>query len=510
MRLLNIGFILLKHGLDEIVLAMHILYPLRFLWMVSPFRWARRHLKPRGVRIREALEELGPLFVKLGQLLSARSDLIPEDILQELARLQDRVPAFCGQIASACVREALGQPLDQVFKHFDLNPLASASIAQVHAATLLDGREVVVKVLRPNVRKMIRRDIDLIKKIAKLAERYSKKARGFKPREIASEFESSLNLELDFMREAANASQLRRNFKHSSILYVPEIHWSLTKSTVLVMERIYGIPIYEVALLKQMGFDLKKLAERGVELFFTQVFRDCFFHADMHPGNLFVSMENPVSPKLITIDFGIMGTLGAEDHGYLARNFFAFLKRDYRRVAELHLESGWINPGVRLDEFEAAIRAVCEPIFERPLKDISVGQLLLRLFQTAAQFHINIQPQLILLQKTLLTVEGLGRNLYPDLDLWETARPFLEQWMKKQTGPRALLYRLKEHGPFLLEKLPDLMTLIHKALHKIAYAECGIRPHVQPFAPLRTSGTISIVDVFLGIVLGISLCLFCI
>jgi ubiquinone biosynthesis protein len=496
-RLVHISYLLLKHGLDEIILAIPLFRPLRFLLILSPFRWTERYQKPRAIRIREALEELGPIFVKLGQLLSTRSDLIPEDIIKELVRLQDQVAPFCGEIAKNKVTRALGQPLDHIFKQFEVQPLASASIAQVHAATLLDGREVVVKILRPNIGKMIERDVDLMKVVARLVKRYSKTAKQFKPLEIVTEFENALNFELDLLREAANASQLRRNFIHSTLLYVPEIHWQFTKATVLVMERIYGIPIYNIELLRQRGVDLKRLAERGIEVFFTQVFRDCFFHADMHPGNIFVSTENPASPQLIAIDFGIVGTLGANDQRYLAENFLAFLKRDYRRVAELHRESGWIDPTVRLDEFESAIRTVCEPIFERPIKDISMGQLLLRLFQTASKFQINIQPQLILLQKTLLTIEGLGRELYPDLDLWQTARPFLEKWIKTQMGPRALLQKIKAYGPFWLERLPELPNLVYGALFNLAHVEA--RPVVTP-QPLRKASKI---DILFGILLGI-------
>lgn len=500
-RLLHINYILLKNGLDEVVLAIHFFRPLHLLLILSPFCWIKRYQEPRAIRVRKALEELGPIFVKLGQLISTRPDLIPEDIIKELSKLQDRVTPFCGELAKNMTTIALGRPLDQIFKHFQVQPLASASIAQVHAATLLDGREVVVKILRPNIEKMIERDIDLIKTIARFAKRYSKVARRFKPLEIVAEFEHTLRCELDLMREAANASQLKRNFKNSPILYIPEIYWQFTKPTVIVMERIYGIPIYNIELLKKMGFDLKRLAERGIEIFFTQVFRDCFFHADMHPGNIFVSMENPASPQLITIDFGIVGTLNPKDQRYLAENFIAFLKRDYRRVTELHLESGWINPTIRLDEFEAAIRSVCEPIFERPIKEISMGQLLLRLFQTASRFQINIQPQLILLQKTLLTIEGLGRELYPELDLWQTAKPFLEKWIKTQMGPRAAFRKMKAYGPFWLEKLPELPNLMYNALSNLAH----IQPHAQPLAPFQDTKKSSKIDISFGILVGIGL-----
>jgi len=467
-RLLNISYVLLKHGLDEIVSETHLFRGLRFMVFFSPFRYTSTRQKPRAIRIREALEELGPIFVKFGQLLSTRPDIFPEDIIKELRLLQDQVPPFSGQLATRMVEAALGQPLDHYFQIFDKEALASASVAQVHAATLLDGRTVVVKVLRPHVQRIVQGDIALLKTIANLAQRYSKRARQFKPREIVFEFEKALTFELDLMREGANASQLRRNFTSSRLLYVPKIYWEFSKNNILVMERIYGIPIHQISFLKQQGFNLKKIAEACVEVFFTQVFRDCFFHADMHPGNLLVSQNSPQIPSLIAIDFGIMGSLNPADQRYLAENFLAFFKRDYRRVAELHLKSGWIPANTRLDEFEASIRTVCEPMFEQPIREISIGKLLLRLFQTAAQFEINIQPQLILLQKTLLNIEGLARALYPDLDLWQTARPLLENWMKTQVGPRAFFRELKNNSPYFLEKLPELPELLYRFLSKQA------------------------------------------
>lgn len=465
-RLLNISYVLLKHGLDEIVSETHLFRGLRFIVFFSPFRYTSARQKPRAIRIREALEELGPIFVKFGQLLSTRPDLLPEDIIKELRLLQDKVPPFAGEIAVLMVENALGQPLNRYFQKFDTEALASASVAQVHAATLLDGRAVVVKVLRPHVQETVQGDIDLLKTIAALAQRYSERARQFKPKEMVFEFKKALTFELDLMREGANASQLRRNFAKSRLLYVPKIYWEFSKNNILVMERIYGIPIHQISFLKQQGFNLKKIAEACIDVFFTQVFRDCFFHADMHPGNLLVSKHNPQTPSLIAIDFGIMGSLNPADQRYLAENFLAFFKRDYRRVAELHLKSGWIPPHIRLDEFEASIRTVCEPIFEQPIREVSIGKLLLRLFQTAEQFEINIQPQLILLQKTLLTVEGLARELYPDLDLWQTAGPLLENWMKTQVGPRAFLRQLRSEGPYLLEKLPELPDLLYRVLSK--------------------------------------------
>lgn len=467
-RLGCIAFVLLKHGLDEIVLETHLFRPLRFFVFFSPARWNGKLRKPRGIRIREALEELGPIFVKFGQVLSTRMDMLPEDIIQELVKLQDQVSPFSGDKAEAMTLQALGKPMATVFQCFDKTPLASASIAQVHAAILLDGREVVVKILRPNIEKVITRDVALMQQVARLADRYWKQAKNFRPKDIVLEFKRSVTEELDLMREAANASQLKRNFQQSNLLYIPEIHWALSRKNILVMERIYGIPISNIRALKQKGVDFKVLSERIVNIFFTQVFRDCFFHADLHPGNLLVAAENPKMPSYIAVDFGIIGTLGPQDQRYLAENFLAFFKRDYRRVAELHIESGWVPHKTRIDEFEAAVRTVCEPIFERPLKELSIAQTLLNLFQIAHRFKMNIQPQFMLLQKTLLNVEGLGRQLYPELDLWQSARPVLESWMKNQMGPKSFMRELKHNGPYWLEKLPLLPELLYKALHQLA------------------------------------------
>lgn len=509
-RLVHINFILLKYGLDDIVLKTHLFRPLRFFIYLSPTRLRKIQHIPRGIRIREALEELGPIFVKFGQVLSTRVDAVPPDIVRELVLLQDKVPPFCGITAERIIAHALGMPLEQAFQSFDTTPLASASVAQVHAATLLDGRAVVVKVLRPNAQKIIDRDVALLKTIANLAHRYWKASRRFKPKEMVKEFEKNLKDELDLMREAANASQLRRNFKDSALLYVPEIHWPLTKNNILVIERVYGVPISNIEQLKQLGIDVKMLASHLIEIFFIQAFRDCFFHADMHPGNIWVSTKNPVSPQCIAMDFGIMGTLSPNDQRYLAENFLAFFKRDYRRVAELHQESGWIPSMVRIDEFEAAIRTVCEPIFERPLKDISFGNMLLRLFQTATQFKINIQPQLILLQKTLLNVEGLGRQLDPDLDLWNTAKPLLENWMKTQIGPQALLRKIKNKGPYWLEQLPDIPGFLYRILSNMATSSPGsLATNVnQEWGIMKETKEAerhskSVRDVSLGILLGI-------
>ncbi|MBT6272829.1 MAG: ubiquinone biosynthesis regulatory protein kinase UbiB [Chromatiales bacterium] len=463
-RLFNINIVLLRHGLDEVVLATHFLRPIRFVHRLLPWNWFHRVHEPRAVRIRRALEDLGPIFVKFGQILSVRRDLLPEDLATELSRLQDNVPPFDGRQARAIVEAAYGETLDNVFATFEETPLASASIAQVHAATLPDGRDVIVKVVRPGIREVIKRDVALLHFIATRAERYWAEARRLRPRDVVREYEETLLDELDMMREAASASQLRRNFEQSDLLYVPEVHWPLTRRDVMVMERIHGIPVSDLKALDEAGIDKRELAERGVEIFFTQVFVDNFFHADMHPGNIFVSPLGEALPRYIAVDFGIMGTLSPEDQRYLAENFVAFFNRDYRRVAELHIESEWVPRDTRVDQFEAAIRSVCEPIFERPLKDISFGHLLVRLFQTAQRFHMEVQPQLVLLQKTLLNIEGLGRQLYPELDLWVTAKPFLERWMRGRLGPRAVLGELGRHAPQWGEMLPRLPGLAHDVL----------------------------------------------
>jgi ubiquinone biosynthesis protein len=450
----------MRHGLDEVVLATHLFRPVGFLAYLSPWRWFREKDVPRAVRIRRVLEDLGPIFVKFGQLLSTRRDLLPDDIATELARLQDRVPSFPGDQARAIVEKAYKKPLSELFASFDVEPLASASIAQVHAAQLLSGENVVVKIVRPGIESTIRSDLELLYTLADLAERYWKEAKRLRPLEVVSEYEKTILDELDLMREAASASQLKRNFEDSSLLYIPEVHWPLTRANVMVMERISGTPISDTRRLLRIGVDLKQLAENGVEIFFTQVFMHNFFHADMHPGNIFVSPQG----QYIAVDFGIMGTLSPEDQRYLAGNFLAFFHRDYRKVAELHVESGWVPAGTRIDEFESAIRTVCEPIFDRPLRDISFGHLLLRLFQTARRFNMQVQPQLVLLQKTLLNIEGLGRQLYPELDLWQTAKPFLERWMSEQLGVRSLVKSLKDNSTFWTEKFPEMPQLLYDAL----------------------------------------------
>lgn len=466
-RIIRIQFVLMRYNLDEFIFAVPWLYPFRFLSYFNPWYWLVKDKLTRGERIRMALEELGPIFIKAGQVISTRTDLLPDDVAEEIAKLQDRVPPFSGQIAKQIVEQALKSPLENIFIEFNLTALASASIAQVHPAKLLDGSDVVVKVLRPNIKKSIDRDLDLLGALARLAERYWKHTRQFKPQEIVDEIAHTLSDELDLMREGANASQLRRNFLNSPYLYIPEVFWDYCRTNVLVLERIEGIPIHNIAALRVAGVNMKKLAERGVEIFFTQVFRDSFFHADMHPGNIFVSREHVDDPQYIAVDFGIVGSLTTKDQRYLAENMLAFFKRDYRRVAELHLASGWLSAGARVDQFEGALRAVCEPIFERPLKDISFGILLLRIFQTAQSYNINIQPQLILLQKTLLNIEGVGRQIYPELDLWATAAPFLEKWIKKQVGWRAFFRRVRDNLPYWSEQLPDLPELVHEVLIKM-------------------------------------------
>ncbi|WP_454784893.1 ubiquinone biosynthesis regulatory protein kinase UbiB [Legionella sp. WA2024007413] len=459
-RLIHINYVLAKNGLDNVVVSLRLFAPLRFIVYLNPWNWFRKEQLTHGEALRKSLEVLGPIFIKFGQALSTRPDILPLDIAIELSKLQDKVPPFPSEQAMAIIEKAYGMSPYEVFAEFDSIPLASASMAQVHAATLKTGEEVIVKVLRPNMRRIIEQDLSIMHTIAKWADRYWPEIRRLKPKEIVTEFEHTLIDELDLLREAANAAQLRRNFEHSPILYIPEVYWDYSRSNVMVLERIHGIPVSDLVSLQAHGVDIKKLAERGVEIFFTQVFRDCFFHADMHPGNIFVSYKNPKDPQYICIDFGIMGTLNDNDKRYLAENLLAFFNRDYRRVAELHVESGWVARDTRVDEFESGIRTVCEPIFEKPLKDISFAQVVLRLFQVARRFHMEVQPQLILLQKTLLAVEGLGRQLYPDLDLWATAKPFLEKWVRDQIGPKAFFTQLKRNLPFLAEQLPHMPKLL--------------------------------------------------
>lgn len=418
-------------------------------------------------------------------MLSTRRDLLPHDIADELAKLQDRVPPFPGREAREVVERTLGKPVGELFQEFSEVPLASASIAQVHAARLKDGREVVVKVLRPGVQRIIRSDLDLLYLIAGLAERYWRDARRLRPREVVSEYERTILDELDLMREAANAAQLRRNFEGSTLLYVPEVHWPLTRHNVMVMERIRGVPVSDIATLTARGTDMQKLAENGVEIFFTQVFKHNFFHADMHPGNIFVNVDDPKDPHYVAVDFGIVGTLTPRDQQYLAENFLAFFNRDYRRVAVLHVKSGWVPADTRVNEFESAIRTVCEPIFNRPLKDISFGQLLVRLFQTARRFNMEVQPQLVLLQKTLLNIEGLGRELYPDLDLWKTAKPLLEDWVREQMGLKTTFKRLRAGLPAMRELLLETPGRINTILQQLSEGKLQVGMESDELKHLR-------------------------
>jgi ubiquinone biosynthesis protein len=456
LRLAKIFWIASRFGLDEFALD-------------SGSRWARvfnalfffRTLsEPRGVRLRRALETLGPIFVKFGQVLSTRRDLLPQDIADELAKLQDQVPPFPGELAVAEVERALGKPLAQLFERFEPQPVASASVAQVHFAVLPGGVEAAVKILRPGMLPIVLEDLALLEAGAGLIERFWADGKRLRPREVVAEFSRHLFEELDLMSEAANASQLRRNFPDSPMLVVPEVYWDWCTSTVMTMQRMHGTPVSQVDELRRQGVDIPKLARTGVEIFFTQVFRDGFFHADMHPGNILVTPEG----RYVALDFGIMGTLTEADKQYLAQNFLAFFRRDYRRVAQAHLEAGWVPADTRVDEFESAIRAVCEPIFDRPLKDISFGRVLLRLFQTSRRFNVEIQPQLVMLQKTLLNIEGLGRQLDPDLDLWKTAKPYLENWMREQVGFKGLVRTLRKEAPHWAAVLPELPRLLHRAL----------------------------------------------
>lgn len=481
MRLIHINWVMMSHGLDEIVLKTHLFRPIRYLAYLSPTYWFQRAKEPRGVRIRRTLEDLGPIYVKFGQTLSTRKDLLPEDIAEELVKLQDRVPPFSTETARAIIEQQLGQTVEEAFDEFDPQPLASASVAQVHTARLKTGEQVIVKVLRPDIEDKIHSDVGLLYELAKLAERFWSDARRLRAVEVVAEFEKTILDELDLLREAANASAIRNNFKDSDSLYIPEVHWPLTRRKVMVMERIHGVPIGDMQALRAGKADFKKLAERGVEIFFTQVFRDNFFHADMHPGNIFVDLPD----KYLAVDFGIVGSLSDSDQRYLAENFLAFFNHDYRKVARMHIESGWVLPNTRLEEFEAAIRSVCEPIFEKPLKDISFGLLLLRLFQTARRFDMVVQPQLVLLQKTLLNIEGLGRELYPDLDLWQTAKPFLENWFKERVGPAAKVKELLGKFPEITEQLPEIPNLIFQTLQSNAHMQQQLLQHNQQMAQLR-------------------------
>ncbi|MCO5368042.1 ubiquinone biosynthesis regulatory protein kinase UbiB [Pseudomonas alliivorans] len=470
-RLFRIQRVVIRYRLDDLLFALPLPWWMLAVRFVLPWRWLPRSKSElsRGARFRLALQDLGPIFIKFGQLLSTRRDLLPEDIADELMLLQDRVPPFDQNLAIKLIEEQLGAKICDVFSRFDETPLASASVAQVHAARLKTGEEVVVKVVRPGLKPIIGQDLAWLFILARTAERVSADARLLHPVQVVMDYEKTIYDELDLLREAANSSQLRRNFEGSELLYVPQVYWDWCRPKVLVMERIYGIQVTDLATLADQRTDMKLLAERGVEIFFTQIFRDSFFHADMHPGNIFVSTVSPWSPQYIAIDCGIVGSLTPEDQDYLARNLFAFFKRDYRRVAQLHIDSGWVPAETKLNEFEAAIRTVCEPIFEKPLKDISFGQVLMRLFQTARRFNMEVQPQLVLLQKTLLNIEGLGRQLYPELDLWSTAQPYLERWMRERVSPKTLVSNLQSQ----VEQLPHIANMTRDLLERLS------RPHAS-------------------------------
>ena len=490
-RLLRIISVSLRFGLHELALEHERARGVR-KWLPA---WAhRRHVTPRAVRLRRALEALGPMFVKFGQVLSTRRDLLPTDIADELARLQDRVPPFPVEDVLATLQRVYGRPVDEVFLRFDRVPTASASVAQVHLAQLPNGVDVAVKVLRPGISAVIANDLALMHAAASFIERVWSAGKLLKPHAVVAEFEKHLANELDLMREAANASQLRRNFEHSPLLLVPEIYWDYCAEEVMVMQRMHGTPVNQIEALREQGVDIQRLARAGVEIFFTQVFRDGFFHADMHPGNILVSREG----RYVALDFGIMGTLNESDKHYLAQNFLGFFRRDYHRVAVAHIESGWAPPDTPVEEFEAAIRAVCEPVFDRPLKEISFGRVRLRLFQTSRRFNIHVQPQLVLLQKTLLNIEGLGRQLDPDLDLWVTAKPFLERWMSEQIGWRGFVRRLQHEAPGWAIALPQLPRLLHQSLARASSHE----PTVAELAMLnerrRTNVLLTVISLLLA------------
>ena len=468
-RMISIQRVLVRHGLDEVITATHFLRPLRFAFYLFPR--AKDVSEPLGKRIRLALIELGPIFVKFGQALSTRRDLLPPDIADELALLQDRVPPFPAEEAVEILDKAYGKPVTEVFPRFDREPLAAASIAQVHTAALPDGTEVIIKLLRPGVRALIDRDLDVLYALATLADKYWEPSQRLRPVEVVEEYEKTIIDELDLMREAANTVQLKRNFAGSDLLYVPEIYYDFCRPEVMVQERINGIPISDMDALRKAGTNIQALAENGVEIFFTQVFRHNFFHADMHPGNIFVIVDDPDKPRYAAVDFGIVGTLSASDQKYLAGNFLAFFDRDYHRIARLHVDSGWVPADTRVDELESAVRSVCEPIFNKPLSEISFAQVVIRLFETARRFNMEVQPQLILLQKTLFNIEGLGRELYPELDLWKTAHPILRQWMADQVGPRAAIARIREDLPQISEALRELPGVVRHLADQISRDE---------------------------------------
>jgi ubiquinone biosynthesis protein len=491
-RLLRISSILARYRLDDLLAATHLYRPMKFLRVLAPWTIIKGMAdKPRGERLRLALSDMGPVYVKFGQIVSTRRDLVPADIADELALLQDQVPPFPGEQAVAIIEKALGKPVAELFTDFDHKPLASASIAQVHAATLPDGREMVVKVVRPGIRRLLRRDIDLLMSIAQLAEKYMEGGARVRPPEFVREFEAFVFDELDMTREAANASVLRSNFKGSKDLYVPEIYWPYCREQILVLERIHGVPVNDIEKLRELGVDLERLAKRGIRVFYTQVFRDNLFHADMHPGNIFVDVTNPKDASFIALDFGIVASLTPKDLYFISENFVALFNRNYFRVAQLHIDAGWVPPDTRVDELEAAVRAVGEPNFARPLNEISFGQLMLKLFQVAYRFKLNIQPQLIMLQKTLLNIEGLGRDLYPALDVLAVAKPELEAIMREKHGLDTTAKELRERLPGWLSQAPEMPGLLHEYLQQATTGRLTSKLDSSDLASLRREIEIS-------------------
>lgn len=485
-RLLQIQRVLVRHGLDQYLHGSRLFGPVRWLFYLSPATWfERRRNGDRGVRIRLALEELGPIFMKLGQVLSTRRDLLPPDIADELAKLQDRVPPFPSEVALDIVAKVYGRSANEVFATFESEPLAAATIAQVHSATLKDGRKVVVKIVRPGIRELIERDLKVMYALAELALRYWSEGHRLRPVELVCEYEKTILDELDLMREAGNASQLKRNFAGSNLLYVPEVYWDYCRKNLMVMERIEGVLISNIEELKRRRVNIERLSENGVEIFFTQVFRHNFFHADMHPGNIFVLTDDPEHPRYAAVDFGIVGTLDPSDQYYLAENLLAFFDHDYRRIAQLHIDSAWVPTQTRVDELESAVRTVCEPIFQKPLSEISFGQVLMGLFETAQRFGISVQPQLLLLHKTLLQIEGLGRQLYPDLDLWKTAQPIMRSWMRQRISPFSMLKRLHAQMPEISEALNVLPQILHRAVRLAANDELRVPVENQDAEAMR-------------------------
>jgi len=487
-RLVQIQRITTEYGLQEFFAGSRLERRLAWLRLVSPWTWfVRRQPGSRAERLRLALETLGPIFIKFGQALSTRRDLLPADLADELAKLQDRVPPFPVDEARQRIEAALGAPVGELFAEFETEPLGAASLAQVHGAVLKTGEAVVVKVLRPGMRERIVQDLELMYAVATIFAAGSDDGRRLRPVEVVAEYEKTVLDELDLMREAGNAAQLRRQFLGSPIIHVPAVYWDLCRVDVMVMERVYGVQISDITKLRELGTDFKKLGEYGVEIFFTQVFKHNFFHADMHPGNIFVDVTDPANPRYAAIDFGIVGTLDTRDQHYLAANFLAFFDRDYRRVAQLHIDSGWVPPDTRVDELESAVRTVCEPIFNKPLSEISFGQVLLRLFETARRFRMEVQPQLILLQKTLLNIEGLGRQLYPELDLWQTAQPILRQWMKEHLSPLAVLRSWRQQAPDVLEALKGAPAVLQRGLRDLNQGKLTLQLEPQRLAALQAA-----------------------